>query len=201
MQNETSSCSEKIWQPDMQQRVFRSLLDGYSYPGRISTCPDPDTTAWLAILVSLLDGETTLADPQLMVDPALWPKLETHRSGAEKAAFIVTEGALPVAIQPCIGTLEAPETGATILLRVASLLPAPHTGLHLTLRGPGIATNTAVHIEGLHPDWITARAEWVCAFPLGVELVLCDEHRFVAIPEPRISLWRCQNELCGDQRR
>lgn len=182
MQNEMLKYSAAIWQPVMQQQVFRELLDGFSYPGSIKVCSDIDTTACLAILISLVDGETTLADPHQLLNTRLWPKLETRACVAEKAAFILVDGAQSPDFQPCIGMLESPESGATLLLRVASLLPEPRCGLSLMLSGPGIETSTAVHIEGLNPGWISARKEWVSDFPLGVELVICDEHRFIAIP-------------------
>lgn len=182
MLNETINCSPVIWQPMMQQQVFRGLLDGFSYPGRIIACADIDTTACLAILIALVDGETTLADPQQLLQPALWAKLETRPCILEKAAFILLDGAQSAALKPCIGTLETPETGATILLRVAALNPDLTGNLRLQLSGPGIESTTSISVDGLHSTWITARQEWVSAFPLGVDLLLCDEHHFVAIP-------------------
>jgi alpha-D-ribose 1-methylphosphonate 5-triphosphate synthase subunit PhnH len=57
------------------------------------------------------------------------------------------------------------------------------TGNHsLHLSGPGIESTTSISVDGLHPAWIAARQEWVSAFPLGVDFVLCDEHNFVAMP-------------------
>lgn len=182
MLSKTFNCSPAIWQPLLQQQVFRSLLDGFSYPGRITACADPETTACLAILIALVDGETTLSDPQQLLNPALWSKLETRPCTPEKAAFILLDGAKSPDLKPCTGTLETPETGATILLRVAAL----HTGLtgnlSLQLSGPGIEATTSISVDGLHSAWITARQKWIAAFPLGVDLLLCDEHHFVAIP-------------------
>ncbi|MFA6972056.1 MAG: phosphonate C-P lyase system protein PhnH [Gallionella sp.] len=182
MQNETLNCSPNIWQPMLQQQVFRGLLDAFSYPGRITACADSETTACLAILVALVDGETTLADPQQWLSSALWSKLEARHSIPEKAAFILLDGFQATDFKPSIGTLDAPETGATILLRVNSLHPDLSGNLRLQLRGPGIESTTSISVDGLHPAWITARQEWVSAFPLGVDLLLCDAHHFVAIP-------------------
>ncbi|ARU31842.1 phosphonate C-P lyase system protein PhnH [Sulfuriferula sp. AH1] len=182
MLNEMIICSPAIWQPMLQQQVFRGLLDGFSYPGRIVACADSETTACLAILIALIDGETTLADPQQCLNSALWAKLETRPCIPEKAAFILLDGTQSADLNPCIGTLETPETGATILLRVGALHPDSSGNLRLQLSGPGIETITSISVDGLHPAWITARQEWVSAFPLGVDLLLCDEHHFVAIP-------------------
>ncbi|MDP1940401.1 MAG: phosphonate C-P lyase system protein PhnH [Gallionella sp.] len=182
MLNETINCSPAIWQPMLQQQVFRGLLDSFSYPGRITPCADHETSACLAILIALVDGETTLADPQQLLSSALWDRLETRPCVSEKAAFILLDGAQAPDINPCIGTLDAPEKGATLLLRVSSLR-SDLTGNHsLHLSGPGIESTTSIRVDGLHPAWITARKEWVSAFPLGVDLLLCDQHHFVAIP-------------------
>jgi len=182
MLNETINCSPVIWQPMMQQQVFRGLLDSFSYPGRIVACADSETTACLAILIALGDGETTLADPQQLLQPALWAKLETRPRIPEKAAFILLDGAQAADLNPCIGTLEKPETGATILLRVGALHSGLSGNLRLQLSGPGIESTTSISVDRLHPAWITARQEWCSAFPLGVDLLLCDEHHFVVIP-------------------
>jgi alpha-D-ribose 1-methylphosphonate 5-triphosphate synthase subunit PhnH len=182
MLNKTINCSPAIWQPMLQQQVFRGLLDGFSYPGRIVACADSETTACLAILIALVDGETTLADPQQLLQPAFWAKLETRPCIPEKAAFILLDGVQAADLKPCIGTLDAPETGATILLRVAALHAGFTGNLSLQLSGPGIETTTSISVDGLHPAWISARQEWNSAFPLGVDLLLCDEHHVVVIP-------------------
>jgi alpha-D-ribose 1-methylphosphonate 5-triphosphate synthase subunit PhnH len=78
--------------------------------------------------------------------------------------------------------LEAPEAGATLLLRVDSLHDETVGELTLHLSGPGIRQQAVLGVSGLHPAWIVARNAWVANFPLGIEMVLCDENRFVALP-------------------
>lgn len=170
-----------IWHPIQQQQLFRSLLDAFSFPGRILTCP-LSAEPWLALLSTLVDGQATLSDPQDMVDEFDWPKLEAQRVPAELAAFIVLDGSRTPEFVPSLGTLEAPEGGATLLLRVASLHDDAAGALHLRLSGPGIRQPLSIGVEGLHQDWISARNDWVSSFPLGVELVLCDAQSFVALP-------------------
>lgn len=182
MKNESVMASPNIWLPLMQQQIFRGLLDAFSYPGRITSCEDNETTAWLAILIALVDGESTLADPQQLLPAELWPKLEACRTNPEKAAFILVDGRLSTDLQPGIGTLEAPESGATLLVRVNSLHGDMTGDMRLHLSGPGIERPGSISVAGLHPAWITARNEWVSVFPLGVDMVLCDTHRFVALP-------------------
>jgi len=170
-----------IWHPAGQQQLFRSLLDAFSYPGRIQTSP-LNAETWLALLSVLVDGQTTLSDPQDMVDELDWPKLEVQRVPSELAAFVLLDGSRAPEFVPSLGTLEAPEGGATLLLRVASLHDDDSSALRMRLTGPGIREAVSISVDGLHQDWITARNDWVSSFPLGVELVLCDEKRFVALP-------------------
>ena len=181
MKHDMTMAAADIWHPARQQQLFRSLLEAYSYPGRIQTCPVPAETT-LALLSALLDGQTTLSDPLDMVDEFDWPKLEARRVPSEHAAFILLDGSHAPQFVPKLGTLEAPEGGATLLLRVAGLHEENSGALHLQLSGPGIRQALNISVDGLHQDWISARNDWVSGFPLGVELVLCDAQRFVALP-------------------
>ena len=182
MKRDDAMISTDIWLPQMQQQIFRGLLDAFSYPGRISTCAGRSTPAWLATLSALVDGETTLADPQQMLSAEWWQKLEARRAPQEMAAFILLKGRHAPELIPNIGTLEAPETGATLLLRVNSLHSDLTGDVRLGLSGPGIRQQVSMSVSGLHPAWITSRNEWVAAFPLGVEMVLCDAHNYMALP-------------------
>lgn len=181
MKSEMTMVDADIWHPAQQQKLFRNLLDAYSYPGRIQTCPVQAEPS-LALLSALLDGQTTLSDPQDLLPESIWPKLEALRVPYELAAFILLDGSRAPEMVPNLGTLEAPEHGATLLLRVASLHEDSAGALRLQLSGPGIRQPLVIGVDGLHADWIGARNEWVGSFPLGVELVLCDAQRFVALP-------------------
>lgn len=182
MRNEAVLDVTGVWQPRMQQQLFRGLLEAFSYPGRIAVCIDQGIPAWLAVLAALVDGETTAADPQQLLSDAWWPKLEARRAAPEQAAFVLLDGSRAQELRPRLGTLEAPEAGATLLLRVESLHGETGGELNLRLSGPGIRQQVALSVSGLHPAWISARNAWVANFPLGIEMVLCDENRFVALP-------------------
>ena len=168
-----------IWHPARQQQLFRSLLDAFSYPGRTQSCTAEPS---LALLGALLDGQTTLSDPQDLLEQSCWPKLEARRVPYELAAFILLDGGRAPEGVPNLGTLEAPEHGATLLLRVAALHEDRAGVLRLQLSGPGIRQSLNISVDGLHAAWIAARNDWVSSFQLGVELVLCDAQRFVALP-------------------
>jgi len=170
-----------LWLPPMQQLLFRDLLHAFSYPGQVRTCRAAEPMTWLALLAALLDGEVGLADPHGMVPAGQWPMLEAVPSTPERAAFIIADGARALDFEPRLGSLESPETGATLLLRVAFLGEAAGAE-HLSLSGPGVRDRTGLAVTGLHPSWLKARAGWVAAFPLGVDLLLCDDCRFAALP-------------------
>lgn len=170
------------WQPYPQQQIFRGLLNAFSYPGRIEECVFRTEPAWLAILSALVDGEVTLADPQQLLSAEDWPKLEARRAAPETADFILLDGSGAPTVFPNLGTLDMPEGGATLLLRVEALHGGEAGQLRLQLNGPGIRQQIFIGVNGLHPAWIETRNDWVSGFPLGVEMVLCDAQRYVALP-------------------
>jgi len=182
MKSESVMIPSEIGLPLKQQQIFRGLLDAFSYPGRIKICAEKNASAWLAILSALVDGETTLADPEQLLPADLWQALEVRRAIPEKAAYLLLDGSKAPVILPQLGTLEAPEGGATILLIVTSLGTVNAGGMRLKLTGPGIKEVTYVNVDGLNPAWIESRNEWVSAFPLGVEMILSDANQFVALP-------------------
>ena len=183
-----------IWHPATQQAVFRRLLDCHSHPGRVEACGDTDRAPLTALLATLLDAETSLADPHHLIETGDWPKLEVRSSTPAQAAFVVANGALAADFTPRLGTLESPEHGATLLLLVTSLgIEQAQPGSQgLKLSGPGIPGTLKLAVSGLHPGWLDARADWVSGFPLGVDLILCDSRCFTALPRTT----RIEPEVC-----
>jgi alpha-D-ribose 1-methylphosphonate 5-triphosphate synthase subunit PhnH len=183
-----------LWLPPMQQLLFRDLLHAFSYPGQVRASRAAEPMTWLALLAAILDGEVGLADPHGMIPADQWPMLEAVPGTPDQAAFIVADGGRELDFQPRLGSLESPETGATLLLRVAALGEAGAGAVHLGLSGPGVRDRTGLAVTGLHPSWLEARAGWVAAFPLGVDVLLCDDCRFAALPrttqvQRRDDLW------------
>ncbi len=179
MNNATlASAGRDVWQPALQQRVFRRLLDCFAYPGRIASSGDSGHAALITVLATLLDSETSLADPHQRIARPDWPKLQARRASADSAAFVVADGTRAPDFCPQLGTLESPERGATVVLTVTAL----GEGQPLRLSGAGIDAHSTLAVSGLHPGWIAARAGWVAAFPLGVDLILCDGARVAALP-------------------
>ncbi|MBI5781256.1 MAG: phosphonate C-P lyase system protein PhnH [Rhodocyclales bacterium] len=172
---------EPIWQADVQQRVFRELVEAFSRPGdirEIGDCID-GAAAQRAVLATLMDGEMTLADPHGQIEPADWPLLQAKPESVERARYIVADGHRAPDFQPMLGSLESPEFGATILVGIDGV---GEGALTLELEGPGVNGRRTLCLAGLHPDWLVRRADWVGSFPLGVDLLFSDARCLVALP-------------------
>lgn len=187
---ESSSFSDRsivsdrsIWSAATQQRIFRQLMNAFSYPGRIydlhelqqESC---DEDLLIGILATLLDSTTSLSDPTGMLQADDWSRLQAVHAEAENAEIIVYPGAAPVDIQPCLGTLENPDQGATLILRVSSL----GKGRNLDISGPGVVGKISLFSEGLNPSWLSMHKQWNAQFPLGVDYLLLDQSKIAALP-------------------
>ncbi len=173
--------TESIWQADVQQRVFRELAEAFSRPGEVrdlTNCID-GATAQRAVLITLMDGETTLADPHGQIAASDWPVLQGKRDVPETARYIAADGRRAPDFQPALGSLESPEFGATLLIEIDAVGDGP---LSLELAGPGISGRGELRLEGLHSDWLERRTDWIAGFPLGVDILLSDAIRIVALP-------------------
>ncbi len=178
----TCESRSAVWEPAVQQKAFRQLMNAFAFPGTLETLlPEVqgrDNTVLRLILATLTDGEVTVADLHHLIDDQDWPKLETNEATPEKARFIVARGDAAPKFSPALGSLECPEMGATVILRVEHI----GQGDTLTLRGPGIQSVKGIACSGLNPAWLSKRSEWNGAFPLGVDMVLFDAARVLAIP-------------------
>lgn len=166
---------DAMFQPLAQQRAFRQIMGAFAYPGRIAGL---DGDALRVVLATLLDGEVSVADPNGLIAREDWPRLEAGAGTLETADFVVAAGGAVVGFEPRLGTLESPEESTTLLLRVQTL----GQGRRYRLTGPGIQGETTLAVAGLDARWIEARARWIAAFPLGVDLILVDATRAAALP-------------------
>jgi alpha-D-ribose 1-methylphosphonate 5-triphosphate synthase subunit PhnH len=172
----------KPWQPLAQQAVFRQLMRAFSYPGKVEVlcqnAHDTQDAALPHVLATLLDAEVTLADPDNLLDADLLTLLEARVLVAERAQFIVARADRAPQFTPMLGSLESPEQGATVILRVACV----GEGSTLHLSGPGVNGSANLQVRGLDPKWLAARSSWNAGFPLGVDMILVDGQRAVALP-------------------
>lgn len=173
------------WTASSQQTIFRQLMRAFSYPGRIETLANTGAQALTLTLAALIDRGTSLADPQNLIADLTRQRLQTPLTVAERAHFVVADGARPPAFTPALGSLESPEHGATIVLTVVAL----GLGADCRLEGPGIVGSQSLAVTGLESSWIEQRRSWNAAFPLGVDMILLDDNHAVALPRTtRITL-------------
>ncbi|MGH1461909.1 MAG: phosphonate C-P lyase system protein PhnH [Neptuniibacter sp.] len=170
-----------IWKPEVQQQNYRALLEAISRPGRIQNISfsQSDSDALTAILATLLDGEVSLSDPDKQISVDDWPMLQASAAEPDCADYIVCTGSKSPDFEPKLGTLSSPEYSATLLLQVESLSSGSSK---IRAQGPGIETSEEFSVSGLCNDWLTAREDWVYAFPLGVDMLLIDHDRVLALP-------------------
>jgi alpha-D-ribose 1-methylphosphonate 5-triphosphate synthase subunit PhnH len=171
--------TETLWQPDHQQALFRQILKAMSYPGHRVTLAEADSLADRAVLATLLDPTVSLCDHHGLLPASDWPLLAASHARAEDADFVLADGKLAPDFEPRTGSLDEPEQSATLVLRVDALGTG---GTRILLTGPGIEKAEQLAVSGLHDDWLAKRADWVSAFPMGVDLILADAHHVVAIP-------------------
>ncbi|MCU4335455.1 phosphonate C-P lyase system protein PhnH [Acinetobacter pittii] len=172
-----------IWQAQVQQQVYRELLDAFSYPGKVKILVPliAEGDAIDAVLATLLDGESRLADTTGRLSTAQWSLLQAQQAQANDAQFIVAEGKHFTDFCPNLGSLDSPEHGATVMLMVNTFKPQADA-LALQLTGPGIATASLLYVDGLSQEWIEQRAQWNEHFPLGIDMILASQHEIVALP-------------------
>ncbi len=168
------------WTAEGQRRVFRSIFEAWSRPGTIVdlTASSGGARAYLVALAGLCDAATTLHDAGDLCTTGDRSRLGAQVAAVGAAAFVLADGRRPPGgITPAQGSLLAPEQGATLVLDCQAVGEGPA----VRLSGPGIDGETELRVLGLDPQWWPARAAW-CAFPLGVDLILCDAGRIACIP-------------------
>jgi alpha-D-ribose 1-methylphosphonate 5-triphosphate synthase subunit PhnH len=173
--------AESIWRASVQQRIFRELVQSFSRPGEVRDLSrhTDASSALRAVLATLMDGETTLADPHRQLAAGDWPLLQARHGPADHARYVLADGRRAPDFSPGLGTLQSPELGATLLIEVEAV---GQGSLCVELAGPGIDGTRELRVSGLHPDWLEYRRGWNAAFPLGVDLLLMDRARLVALP-------------------
>jgi len=176
---------DAIWQADMQQKMFRLLLEAMSRPGSLQQLPPAlhDTPANTALLATLLDAEVTLSDRHQQLSSSDWQLLQARPAEPCSADYILCDGNKVPDFEPCLGTLSSPDESATLIIQVGCLQAGD---IHLKLQGPGIQGSRDVRMAGLKSAWLTRRQHWVGAFPLGVDIFLVDNNQLLALPRTTI---------------
>ncbi len=169
------------------QKHYRTLLQCTARPGTIGQIDDAlldlplqlnRATALLARALFSGDISYYLDEDQAQAANFLRNETAAKPAAAEQADFLILTGVnrlegLQLA-KP--GTLSFPDQGATVVLQVAAISPAPLAdSLRLTLTGPGIESETVVFVLGASEEFFATLQERNAEFPLGVDVFLtCD---------------------------
>jgi alpha-D-ribose 1-methylphosphonate 5-triphosphate synthase subunit PhnH len=170
----------RLWRPETHQALFRRILDVAARPGQIADLSDllDGRPAALAALATFCDNTQRLADLSCALSDTDLAFLDVRRAPVEQAGYVLARGADAPRFTPRLGSLDAPEGGATIVVMVDSLTDGPA----LALTGPGIKGTATLAPMGLAPGWLDARARWCADFPMGVDMVLADPARIAVLP-------------------
>jgi alpha-D-ribose 1-methylphosphonate 5-triphosphate synthase subunit PhnH len=162
--------------------MFRVILKGMSHPGMVCCLPvfTDDGHSAVALLGCLMDNEVSFA---VIDDRNLETVLACHTSSrqasSEDADYIIvrngtTRGKLAGFKR---GSLEYPDTGATVIYLVEALSEAKDG---IILSGPGVKGTASLQITGLDPDELQLLREVNSEFPLGVDAIFLDRSGKIA---------------------
>ena len=170
-----------IWQAKVQQLLYRELLQAMARPGTIRDLGKflNGAPAWTGILATLIDAAITFSNPDEILDKTNLALLRTSVVAPERAGYLLLEGRKAPAFSPALGTLESPEFGATLIIRVCKIGDGEQL---ISCQGPGIKKRHDLKLSGLHRRWWEKRAFWNRSFPLGVDFLLVDEDHCTAFP-------------------
>ncbi len=195
------------------QAVFRTVLQAMARPGRVFALPEavlqavgrpadregrPVGAGLSALLPTLLDADTSVRPLGRLASGALRAWLRFHtgvREPADDAAPADFTLVAAADLQPAhwqalpLGSDELPQRGGTLVVEVDALGDAAGAGLALQLRGPGIAQQQALRVDGLPLDFWHHRQALQVQFPCGFELILLCGGRVAALPRSTRISW------------
>lgn len=171
------------------QAVFRAVLDALARPGRLQTLPASDglqapaplSRGVTALLLTLLDAETSLHLEGPLASDAAWMYARFHtgvQPAAREAADFVAVRAAQASLDGLrLGTDEAPQDGATLIVESQSL-----AGQSLVLRGPGVEHTQRIGLCGMSPAFWQQRIAHEKHFPRGVDLLIVCGSQLIGVP-------------------
>lgn len=186
------------------QQTFRALLGAMSEPGRLQVLhdaaidglapaaprvPAPMAIGLAATLLTLLDADTPvhLAGALGNADVRAWLRFHTGARDVPAATGMTValardvDAALWQALD--LGSDEAPQAGATLIVEVDALSERPLAGaVALKLRGAGIESSRDLAVAGLPIAFWQWRMALQAELPRGVDLVLACGTRLAALP-------------------
>lgn len=173
------------------QRVFRSVLEAISHPGRIVdvTAPiqasAPLHPATGLVCLALLDFDTPLWLDDAATRPEALEWLRFHcgapvvaRPDAARFALIADPRGMPPLAAFDAGTAEHPDRSATLVIQVQALIGG--TGRRLT--GPGIERENLLELAGVPDAFWTWLEDNHALFPRGVDIIASAGQVVAALP-------------------
>ncbi len=194
MHTELESAFDQVF---MSQQIFRLLLEAMARPGRIVALPkleiDPPeglSRPIAGLAFTLLDQETTFT---VLPDRQSWSHYLCLNTGScsvelSRAEFIIMDGSVdqPSLLEVSRGNLLFPDRGATLMIMVSAVGEDDGEDdgeIRLTLRGPGVPGKKGISLSGLCPGTLAYVKALNREFPLGVDLMICDNRgALVCIP-------------------
>jgi len=173
------------------QACFRVLLDALARPGTVGSIDvaldDDVLRRWPAAAFGAMLALVDFSTPVWLQrhDEALAQAIRFHTGAPlaqapEAAAFAYVEdaAALPAPDAFALGTPEAPQGSATLLIRVDAL----KGGRPLTLTGPGIQSSERIGPLGIADAFWQARASLAALAPCGIDCYLVCGRSVIGIP-------------------
>ena len=164
-------------------RTFRIILQGMSHPGKVYSLPGAQRTGLIHLLSFLMDNEVSFAVIDDKKTEAALARQTGSRPVSPKEAdyIIVTHGSTGERLTACRrGSLEYPDTGATIIYLVEELTEGKDG---IVLSGPGVKGKISLHVKGIHASEFELLQKLNSEFPLGVDAVFLDlSGRIACIP-------------------
>ena len=166
------------------QKHFRSILDSMSRPGKVKrldvvplTPPPALNAASVLAALALMDADVTFHAFHDEHGEAAYLAANTRAGAApmESAAFLFAHSSDgPEALESAnCGSLNYPDTSATLILQVDAVSPEPLTGgLRLSLEGPGVDGRRVLYVRGMNPNLLLALQARNAEFPLGIDTLL-----------------------------
>jgi alpha-D-ribose 1-methylphosphonate 5-triphosphate synthase subunit PhnH len=173
------------------QRVFRTVLDAMSEPGRVLAVEPPPAAgplhpATVAIALALLDLETPLWLDAAARTPETVAHLRFHcgcpivdEPARARFAIIADPGRMPDIGVFDPGSDEYPDRSATLIVQAGTLA----AGSGKRLSGPGIAREEArLEVTGLPARFWDQLRTNRGRFPRGIDVVLTAGAALIALP-------------------
>jgi alpha-D-ribose 1-methylphosphonate 5-triphosphate synthase subunit PhnH len=169
------------------QKHYRTLLQCTARPGTIGQLDDvvmavpPQlnrATVFIALGLFSADSSFCMSPDDDLAAEFLQKETAAKPVAEDTADFVIVKdaGVLNGVRHARQGTLPYPDTGATVIVQVGALSPAPIPGgLRLTLTGPGIETEAVAVVQGAPEALFDLLQLRNTEFPLGIDTFLtCD---------------------------